>query len=474
MAFHVTDVAQEYAGLRLPDTRLERRAYDMISALAKRPTATFPKAFGSVAATEAAYRFLRNPRTVPAAVFQPHQDQAWARARDAATVLSIEDTSEMRFGGRAVRDGLGPLMNEGQGFFLHAALLVAFGEHPVPLGIGEYEILVRDRARRNARKRGVHWKRQYKDPNNERRRWERVSDAVGARAAHEQISVVHVGDREADDYAHLANCYGRGERFVFRMRFDRREACGDELTSQLLQRAPIMLEREVRVSTRTKNGPGRRRPKQPRVQRRSARLSVRAVEVLFRRPKHATDAEQYLQLNIVEAVELDPPQGEEPISWRLLTTDPIDTPEQVARIVDIYRARWLIEEYWKALKTGCAFEDRQLESLKTLETALAMFMPIAWQLLLIRAVSRATPRAPATAIVSARQFKLLQHLATRKNRWGLRLSADPRAEETARAIARLGGHLPQNGDPGWQVLRRGLDVLLDLEAALELLGAEEM
>ena len=37
-----------------------------------------------------------------------------------------------------------------------------------------------------------------------------------------------------------------------------------------------------------------------------------------------------------------------------MTTEPIDTVEQVLRIVDWYRARWVIEEFFKALKTGCA------------------------------------------------------------------------------------------------------------------------
>jgi IS4 transposase len=46
----------------------------------------------------------------------------------------------------------------------------------------------------------------------------------------------------------------------------------------------------------------------------------------------------------------------------LYTSEPIDTAEQLLTIVDQYRSRWVIEEFFKALKTGCAFEKRQLES----------------------------------------------------------------------------------------------------------------
>ena len=80
---------------------------------------------------------------------------------------------------------------------------------------------------------------------------------------------------------------------------------------------------------------------------------------------------------MVYATEVDPPDGEPPLEWRLVTTELITTPEQVLRIVEWYRTRWLIEEFYKCLKTGCAYEKRQLESLDTLLVALALLAPIA-------------------------------------------------------------------------------------------------
>lgn len=65
------------------------------------------------------------------------------------------------------------------------------------------------------------------------------------------------------------------------------------------------------------------------------------------------------------------------------------------RVVDIYRMRWLIEEYFKALKTGCAIEKRQLESKHALVNALAVLIPIAWRLLRLRALARENASAPA-------------------------------------------------------------------------------
>jgi len=79
-----------------------------------------------------------------------------------------------------------------------------------------------------------------------------------------------------------------------------------------------------------------------------------------------------LCVNVVYVWEVNAPPGEDPVEWRLITSEPIDTLAQVLRVVDIYRTRWLIEEFFKALKTGCAYEKRQLESLQTLLVALAL------------------------------------------------------------------------------------------------------
>ena len=84
------------------------------------------------------------------------------------------------------------------------------------------------------------------------------------------------------------------------------------------------------------------------------------------RPYHDKTPAERLTVNVVDVFEPQPPLDEEPIAWTLLTSQPIDTVEQQIAIVDIYRARWLIEEFFKAVKTGCDYEAKQLESKETL------------------------------------------------------------------------------------------------------------
>ena len=145
------------------------------------------------------------------------------------------------------------------------------------------------------------------------------------------------------------------------------------------------------------------------------------------------------------------------MEWFLLTTEPIETNEQLLRVVDIYRHRWIIEEFFKALKTGCQYEARRLESLEGLLVALVLFLPIACQTLWLRGCARTTPDAPAEGLVNETQEHIIRHFSPRK------LPPSPTVRELVWAIAALGGHLKNNGEPGWQVLGRAWQRILSLE-----------
>ena len=155
--------------------------------------------------------------------------------------------------------------------------------------------------------------------------------------------------------------------------------------------------------------------------------------------------------------EIDPPEEFEPVDWILYTSLPVDSAEQIEAIVDHYRGRWLIEEFNKALKTGCSLESRQLESLDSLLTLTAILIPIACQSLALRAADRVQPEAPASTVITDRQVIILRSLVH------LKVPEAPTVHDALLAVARLGGHLRHNGPPGWLVLARGLRKLLLLE-----------
>lgn len=462
--FAIESAHTEFSGAKLGDARREKRLTWLVDRIAEDPSQSFPEAWVSVAGAEAGYRFLANPKVSAAAILEPHRTRTIERARSAQWTLALHDTTEMRFGGVKRRDGLGPLTNGGQGFYLHAALLAGLdggAERALPLGLIDHEIVVR-RAPQEKRP----WREAYKDPDKESLRWNRLLRSVDATLRGKGIDVVHVADREASRYDLIAELCAQGARFIVRLRknfLDR---------AQTISESRGELDRVAKVSARFVERGGRR-TKQPR-DARIANLAYVARTVRVALPSHVDPKlGEYLELNVVEVHETGAPEGAEPISWILVTGEQIGSHADIERIIDAYRARWLIEEYWKALKTGCAYESRQLEALATLEKALALCIPIAWHMLLLRNVARDAPATPAAGLLSPMALQLLLTIApTAANVWGFKLSAEPTAGELILAIARMGGHLPNNGSPGFITIRRGLDKIYELETSLHVAGVE--
>lgn len=167
-----------------------------------------------------------------------------------------------------------------------------------------------------------------------------------------------------------------------------------------------------------------------------------------------------LNLNFVEVREADPPEDEPPVLWRLVTTEPIDTADDVAAVVDAYRRRWIIEEFFKALKTGCRFQQLQLESSSALLVALAIESAVAWRMLVMRWMAHREPDASGICVMPRDQLRLL--IAVADDGKSTLSPEELTVGDAMLALAGLGGHIRNNGPPGWLILRRGLDKLLTI------------
>jgi hypothetical protein len=478
----------ELEDIDLGDKRLDDRARLIFGAWSAAPESSLPRAMKDSAQLEGAYRFFNNPRVDSGELVAPHVTCSWQRAVQASAsglwVLAIQDTTEMRFGGTKERDGLGELMNDGEGFYAHTGLLACMasaGEQrddsvAVPLGLGGCEILVRprDRQKKPSKISKKQWERaRHFSEDNEFLRWDRLANDLEDAAREHGVSVVHVADREADEYSWMANILSRGGRFVIRQTKDRRlldphnEQESQRLEALLGDSHPIRVTREVAFETASTSG-GRRRRQEAR-HGRSTTLGVHALTTTLCRPDLSRATEKTITVNVVIVRELDPPDGQTPIEWRLLTTESIESPKDVLRVVDAYRARWLIEEYFKAIKTGCGYERLQLESLHGLKIALSFCFAIAWHMLLLRTIARDAPNVPARAVMTASQMAILLAIAAMpKNPWSVKLDADPDATAVLYAVARMGGHLKNNGPPGWMTLSRGFQELRQLVLAQRL------
>jgi hypothetical protein len=299
------------------------------------------------------------------------------------------------------------------------------------------------------------------DPSNEFHRWGRVVEAAQEELA--SMRPIHVMDREADSYELMVKLVDAGTRFVIRLsQSTRRVATERASVGEVLERTRIEAQRDVPITARGRSPLPTMRKRYPAREARTAHLELSATTLTIKRP-HDSKAEQpkSLTLNAVRVFEPEPPSGETPIEWRLYTTEPVNTAAEVLAVVDAYRCRWRIEEFFKALKTGCAVEKRQLESYRGLVNTVALMAPVAWRLLRLRALAREQGHLPATHALSPRQLLCLA--AALRKRGRPQLPESPNVRDAMLGVAGLGGHIRNNGDPGWIVLGRGLDDLLLIE-----------
>jgi hypothetical protein len=461
-------LSEEFASADLGDPRRTRRLVK-VSELAERAAgASLPKqAEGNASVLEGTYRLLGNEHIEPEAILESHHRCTVERAAEHQEIVVSHDTTSMQFKGDSPREGLGRLTDIAQGMFAHFSL--ALSRSGQPLGVLALRVWRRSEQRKQAR----HPRDRGLDEDRESLRWHEAVHEVAERLEG-RAQAIHVMDREADSYELLADLLEHEQRFVVRVSHDRICEKSDPADPPRLFSAmagmEFMLEREVKLSRRGTPRGSAPKLRNPARDSRTAILRARAgSHKIARNPDLLFHLPDTMELNFVEVVEAHPPEGQQPVVWRLMTSEPVSTPEQVAAVIDLYRMRWTIEEYFKALKTGCNFEKLQLETGRALVMALAIYSAVAWRLLLVRWMERVRPQSPGSLVVTPVQLALLASHRRKNNRpW----SASPTSQDVLLAIAALGGHLRNNGPPGWLVLSRGFHDLLLMEAGWHLARGE--
>lgn len=440
----------------LGDPRRVARAQQVTARLATSPDAPLPEAMVTDAELEGAYRLFNNDRVTFEQLFDAHAWSTVERARDCEQVLAIHDTTTCGFRHADPRE-VGYLNTGKPGFLLHLTLLVDTKQWRRPLGLTHAEVLSRSKQPRRGRsKHEMSGGETKKLANKEFLRWQRGISITEARLEQSGASVIHIADRESDSYELMATCLAAGHSFIFRARSCRtveRDGENVGIRDFVVEEGHVILEREVPLSRRLgATLPAKRKAHPPR-ESRVAKLCFSTTEVTLRRPNivSARVAPPTININALHVFEPDPPAGQEPVDWLLYTTEPIRTRRQIEHVVDSYRCRWLIEELNKALKTGCVIQERKLESLDALMTLLALSLPIAVELLALRTLARSDEKAPATTVLSEDAVAALRHISHRP------LPTRPTVQDALWCIAGLGGHIKNNGPPGWQVLQRGME-----------------
>jgi hypothetical protein len=441
-------VKKTWSNVKLGDKRRNQRTIKLANHLLRSPAVSLPQATLSWSDLKGAYRLLNEEDVTHQALQENH----WAQVLDSAKnqsgpVLFIQDGSVLDYSNRKGTSGLGPIGNhEGDGINLHSCLVVSLGSTtPAILGLAYQKVWVRP----EKSKRGTESRSQRHKRPTEADVWSNWIPPIDLKQK-KDAQLIFVGDRGNDIFKFIDICKQKGWDCLYR-------ACQNRVIHVKGEKFSLMSW--IRS------------------------LSPGGMKEHMLRSRHGKPARP-IELKISWGeVEIQPPQvdkkvrepiiawcircwsDEENLEWILITTIPVLDSQSAIEKAEWYSHRWIIEEYHKCLKTGCAIEKSHLQSGKGLMALAGILGIIATKLLELRSISRASEDIQAEKIVPEVFIRILARKLCLKN-------SSLTMKDFWKQVARLGGFIGRksDGDPGWQTLWGGWLRLLDMAWAVEKCG----
>ena len=422
------------------DKRLTDRAVITGDAFMRHPGGTLPAKLPK-AELNAYYDFANNKKVNHDNVLAGHCQRTRQQMEQCkGTVLIIHDTTEGDYSGLDIAD-LGQIGNGYcRGLLIHNVLAMDYQKREA-LGLVGQILQIR---RKVARKESVKASREH--PQRESRLWPKGVEAVGQPP--EGALWVNLMDRGGDSFESLDRQQRLGQFYLVRSRTNRnvrvKDAGGRWRRRKLhtwARNLPTLGERTVAV-----DGNHSQLARNARV-----RVAAGPVELQVPHVKYGEHGREPLSAWVIHVKELEPPPGQKPLEWILLTNRPTIARAQAWERVDWYECRPMVEELHKAQKTGCGMELPQFTTRKALEVSIGMLSVIAVYLLRLRDLARQDDEKLASAVVDLDYIEALTLWKWKEARMDLS------AKEFLYVLARLGGHLGRKSDrlPGWLVLWRG-------------------
>jgi len=463
----------------LKDKRLNNRLREVLSQLGGHPTASIPAACGGHTEMTAAYRLFDNDKATFDTILQPHIDSTRKRVAEQSVVILAQDTSEIDVTRPEQQvSGSGPLDGGARcGAFLHP--LHAFTPDGTPLGTLHALAWVRDAVEKRSSVMSRAQRAAQPIEEKESYRWVEVFRRARQEAAYcPSTQLVCVADSEADIYELLTEATTEPCRvdWIVRacqnrslQREDDEDATGNHLREQLLSQPVLFTHtiqvrgRKAKVSCETR---GRRQPRESR----QAEMEVRTARVTLRPPWRAERNLPTVTTNVVLVSEVDPPENDVPVEWLLLTSLPVDEVEQVRQVIQYYCVRWMIEVFFRVLKSGCRVEERRFEHIDRLLSCLAVYLIVAWRTLYVCRMGRGCPDISCESVFEPAEWKSVWAVVHRTPP----PSTPPRLGDMVRLIAQLGGYIKRKhtDPPGPQTTWIGLQRMHDFALSWKLFGPD--
>jgi len=426
----------------LADARRTARLVTTFDQLCRHPGGSLPDKLSSPADLKALYRLCDCEQVTHQALLTALRSYTLLRiAQHAGPVLVLHDATELDYSSLAsLAEQLGQIgEGHGRGYICHNVLAVDAVTGEV-LGLLDQILHCRDEVPDD----------ETLAEHRDRETRESLLWVHGTSHLPGTAQLIDVADQGAGTFEFLEHECQSGRRFVIRDGKVRKVYAGHRRAGrqQYLRQYVRGLPELGRFSMDVQ-------PQKGRKARHQAEFILRGGAVLVLPPhaKYGHHGNEALPLYVVCVQELQPPRGEKPIEWILLTNEPVLTVQDAERVVGWYERRWIVEEYHKGMKTGCQIEDLQFTAVERLEPAIALLSAVALMLLNLRDVSRRADAHTrrATTVVTAEYVEVLSLWRHGKicSHWPI--------HDFFFALARLGGHQNRKRDhrPGWLVLWRG-------------------
>lgn len=431
---------QQFGECDLGDTRRTARAVTTAALFAAHPSGSTPEQTEFWAECKGAYRLFSCNDVTFEGLAEPHWKRT--RSRTEGHYLLLGDTTTISFDGDRQIEGMGIISSgTAKGYLLHSSLMVSPDGREV-VGLAGGTIYYRKRV-------------PAKETNAQRRKrgreseiWGQVIDQVGPPP--DRVRFTHVFDRGADNFEVFCHLIMQQNDWVIRAaQLTRRVDAPDGRTMELseyLETLPLGGTYRLEV------------PAAYDQKARTAEIEVRFGRIGLRRSKILTSYVRdcgisLVTMSVVEVREINPPKGQKPLHWVLLTSHSVETFAAAYRVIGYYEQRPLIEEFHKALKTGCRLEGRLYETSHAWENVTAMLSITAVRLLQLKCIAKTNPEQPAEEVVPRKWIGMLSRVRRGKPIETVR--------DFVRQLGGLGGHLGRKGDgePGWITLWRGVNKL---------------
>jgi len=426
------------------DPRVGRRLGALFDGMVRERSVVLRRICPSRCEEVAAQRFLSSPQVTVSDIFEAGS-VGTVRASQGRRVVVAQDTTEVSFARALRRRGLGP-GGDGRtpGFFLHALLAVDAQDEAVLGPVGGM-IWTRDQEPVSDRKSRAFDKR-------ESRKWTFGAEEAAARLKGAG-QIILACDQEGDIWETFVRCPASVTPLV-RAQHDRTLA---EKGPSLFELPRAWLERaryDISIS-----------PRKVGEKARQATIAVKAGAVVIRRPKTTQEGPPTLALNLVEAMEVSPTPTNAPVRWRLLTTLPIDTAQDVQEVVRLYKLRWRIEEAFRLLKKdGVGLEETQVQDLEHLFRVTAIALAAAIQVLQLVDARDGGPR-PMSDLLDPSLIPAVAHIG-RKLEGATQRQKNPHPEGSLAwlswIVARHGGWKIYGKPPGPKTMAYGVQSFMSV------------